>query len=136
MTKSKTITCLVLITLSCLSSRVCQSSTNTAPVAIVVAFDKGKVHYQVDLKPVRSEQLLEVLGEIKRQRGREVPVVVLVDQRNSLASLSNIRGIVDKGGFPKVRYFYFTADRQRMAEIILDRPAMPFSLNPASDPSR
>ncbi len=131
-----TLTFLVLIVLFLYGNSLLASATNMAPMAVVVGFHKGTPQYEVDSKLVRSERLLEVFGEIKKQRGREVPVVVLVDQRNSLAALSNIRGMVDKAGFSSIRYFYFSADRERMAEIILDRPAKPFSLNPSSEPSR
>ncbi|GEM_PF-4645189 len=101
------------------------------PTAVVLNFEQGKVRYSVDAKPVRSDEILEVLGRIKEQKGGRTSVVVLVDQRNSLASLSNIRGIIDKAGFSNVRYFSFTVDRQMMEEIPMgQRRAIPFSLNP------
>lgn len=127
-----TITCLVLCIAAFYSDRLIAASTNTASIAVLVSFDKGGIQYEVDSKPVRSDKILEVLGGTKRERsrGRETPVVVLIDNRNSMAALSNIRGIIDKAGFSTVRYFYFTADRQRMAEIILNQPAIPFSLDP------
>src|ERR1041385_140072 len=111
--------------------------TNNAPTALVADFDQGRIKYKLDSKPVRSDHILEALGEVKKQRGRDVPVVVLIDQRSSLAALSNIRGIINKAGFPSVRYFSFTADRQMMEEVIMDeRPAVPFSSNPSPDPRR
>lgn len=101
------------------------------PTAVVLNFEQGKVRYNVDAKPVRSDEILEVLGRIKERKGGRTSVVVLVDQRNSLATLSNIRGIIDKAGFSNVRYFSFTVDRQMMEEIpIGQRRAIPFSLNP------
>jgi hypothetical protein len=101
------------------------------PTAVVLNFEQGKVRYNVDAKPLRSDEILEVLGRIKDQKGGRTSVVVLVDQRNSLATLSNIRGIIDKAGFSNVRYFSFTVDRQMMEEIpIGQRRAIPFSLNP------
>lgn len=114
---------------------VAAEMTNTAPMAVVIEFDQGKIKYKVDSKSVRSEDILEALGRVKKLRGREVPIVVLIDQRNSLAALSNVRGIINKAGFSSVRYFCFTADREMMEEIIVDqRRAVPFSLHPSSSP--
>lgn len=127
-----TLTFSVLVALVFSGNNLLADVTNVAPIAVVVGFDKGTVQYEVGSKPVRSEMLLEVFGGIKKQRGGEIPVVVLIDQRNSLAALSNVRGIIDKAGFSEVRYFYFTVDRQRMAEIVLNSSARPFSLNPSS----
>jgi biopolymer transport protein ExbD len=125
--------CLLLTVLLCQPlPLVAAEATNNAPTAIVVEFDQGKIKYKVDSKSVRSEDILEDLGRVKKQRGREAPVVVLIDQRNSLAALSNIRGIINKAGFSSVRYFSFTVDRQMMEEIPIDqRRAVPFSLNPS-----
>lgn len=107
--------------------------TNAVPTAVVVGFDRGQVKYEVDSKPVRSDAMLDVFREIKKQKGRNAPIVVLVDERNSLATLSNICGLVNKSGFSGVRYFYFTANREKMGEIGFgQKPAIPFSLNPES----
>lgn len=109
--------------------------TNVVPTAVVIEFDRGRIKYEVDSKRVRSEDILEVLGEVKKKRGQEAPMVILIDQRNSLAALSNVRGVINKIGFSSVRYFSFTADRQMMEEIAIDRlRAVPFSLNPAFEP--
>ncbi len=127
--KLKLLGCLFLFTLFLQPLRLAADS-NAVPVAVVVGFDGGRVKYEVDSKPVRSDKILEVFMEVKKQRGgRDVPVVVLIDERNSIAALSNIRGIVNKAGFSRVRYFCFSADRKMMQETI-EQPAIPFSLNP------
>ena len=104
--------------------------TNTASIVVVADFDQGRVKYKVDSKPVRSEDILEVLGRSLETRGRETPVVVLIDQKNSLETLSNTRGILNKVGFLNIRYFYFSQDTRMMAEIVLNHAAMPMSTNP------
>ena len=104
--------------------------TNTAPIAVVADFDQGRVKYKVDSEPVRSEEILQILGRSLETRGREIPVVVLIDQKNSLETLSNTRGILNKVGFLNIRYFYFSQDTRMMAEINLNHAAMPMSTNP------
>ena len=121
---------LLFLVIEC--DRLFAASTNTVPIAVLIGITNGEAQYELDRKPVPSEKLLEALSQAKRERekGRETPIVVLIDKRNSIAALSNIRGIIDKAGFSNVRYFYLSADRERMAEVALDRPAIPFSLNP------
>lgn len=123
------LTLLVLLPLK----SVAAEATNVPPTTVLVDYDQGKVKYEVNSKPIRSENILEVLGRVEKQRGQEASVGVLIDLRNSLAALSNIRGIIGKVGFLRVHYFCFTADRKMMEEIILgQQPAVPFSQNPSS----
>ena len=78
-------------------------------------------------KPINSEDIIEVLGDLIRRSGPKAPIMVYIDERNSLAALSNVRGIIEKVGFFDVHYYCFTADREMMEEIIINRkPAMPF----------
>jgi len=107
------------------------AETNAAPAAVVVEYDRGRAHYTLGSKQTPSDDLLEALNRLKQQIGRKGPLVVLIDSRNSLATLANLRGIIEKAGFENVRYFFFTADHRTMEEIqIGQRPAVPFSLNP------
>lgn len=123
----------LLLYLSMIAPAAIAETTNRPPVSVLVGLSDGRVQYEVDSKPVRSEKILEVFHEVKKQRdGRDTPVVVLVDERNSLTTLANIRGIINKAGFSHVRYFVVNADRTMMQETI-ERPAVPFSVNPAPD---
>jgi len=124
----------VLFVLAITAKNTYGEATNSAPVPVVLDYPKGTVSYEVESKVVKSERLLDAFSSIKKERGRNVRVVVLADQRNSLAALSNIRGIIEKAGFSDVQYFYFTADRQMMAEIKLDKAAIAFSLKPSRRP--
>lgn len=129
----RTILCFVFLTVLTLQPlKLIAEPTNPASASVVLDFDKAGVRYKVNSKPVHSQNILQALGEILKQNGREAPIVVLMDQRNSLAALSNIRGIVNKAGFLNVRYFCFTTDHEMMEEIMIgQQPAIPFSLNPA-----
>jgi biopolymer transport protein ExbD len=112
-----------------------QHSTNDSPIAVVCKFDRGRMKYELNSKPVNSERILQALGETKKQRSGETSVVVLADQRNSFAALNNIRGIIDKAGFFHVQYFCFDTNTERMTEIRSEKPAIPFSLNPVEPDS-
>ncbi|NOS71597.1 MAG: hypothetical protein HOP33_16935 [Verrucomicrobia bacterium] len=111
-------------------------ATNARPVVVEVKFQNGKASYEIESRSVRSELFLEALGVIIRRRGREARVIVIVDSRNPISTLDNARGIVSKVGFSEVHYFVMSAETQRMAEITLDHPAVPYSLNPETAPQR
>jgi hypothetical protein len=129
--------CLLLLIAVLNPTIVRADSTNSAPIALVVRFDNGRANYEVNSMFVRSDKLLEVMCEQKQQKGgRDARIVVIVDNKNSLSTLSNVRGIIDKAGYFDVRYFSLNPEVGRMAEVSFDHPAIPYSLNPESPKKR
>jgi len=108
-----------------------EAQTNGASsVSVVINFANAAPSCEINSKPVAFTNVLDVLARIIKETGHDRPVVVLVHEENSLAFVLNLRGIIDKVGFLRVRYFYFGSDRKKMAEISFEHPAVSFSLKP------
>ncbi len=127
---------LTLVAIFFYSANSKAETTNIQPIAVEVKFQKGKASYEIESRQVRSEFLLDVLGEILRLKGRNTRVVVIVDSRHAITTLDGIRGTVGKVGFLNAHYFVLSSETQRMAEITFDHPAVPYSLNPDTTAQR
>lgn len=100
------------------------------PISIMLEPIRGKKVYRLESKVVSSENLLGALNPLILARGSEASVIVLVHESTSIADLKNLRGIIEKAGFSNIKYFHFADAKEKMAEIIMVRPAVPFSLSP------
>ena len=81
--------------------------------------------YRLNSKNVTTAPL-NVLAEAIRSRGQDYPIIVEVDDRLSINTLDNARGLIQKVGFTNSEYYVFNADTQnKMAKITLGK-AVPF----------
>jgi hypothetical protein len=79
--------------------------------------------YRLNSNDVTAEPLA-ALSKAIRSRGRDFPIVVLVDTRLSIDTLENARGLIDKAGFAKSEYYVFSVETGKMSKITVGR-AMP-----------
>ena len=98
------------------------------PVVILAEMVNGRIHYKVDSKPALPD-FLRVLSLVEEQRGKDCPVIALIDSRASFDEIGNIDGTAGKAQLTNIRYFVFNKADGRMAEIHYG-PTIPFSTNP------
>ena len=101
------------------------------PVVILAEIVNGRIHYKVDSKPALPD-ILRVLSIVEEQRGKNCPVIALVDSRASFDEIGNIDGVAGKAQLTNIRYFVFNKESGKMAELHYG-PDMPFSLNPPAE---
>ena len=98
------------------------------PVVILAEIVNGRIHYKVDSKPALPD-FLRVLSLVEEQRGKDYPVIALIDSRASFDEVGNIDGTAGKAQLTNIRYFVFNKASGKMAEIHYG-PDIPFSPNP------
>ncbi|MGA8013970.1 MAG: hypothetical protein WB949_16185 [Candidatus Acidiferrales bacterium] len=98
------------------------------PVVILAEMVNGRIHYKVNSKSARPD-ILRVLSILEEQRGRDCPVVALVDSRAPFDEIGNIDGIAGKAQLTNIRYFVFSKAGGKMSEAHFG-PNIPYSPNP------
>ena len=101
------------------------------PIVIVAEMVNRRITYTVDSKPALPD-ILRVLSVLREERGKDWPVVALVDDRAPIKEMGNIDGIAGKAGFPKVKFFVFDKEDGLMGAVDFGSD-MPFSTNPPVD---
>ncbi len=99
------------------------------PIAITVKRGPEAAVFELDSQPKRIGELLESLGKLSVERGRDYPVVALVEDDASLSDVSDALAIPGKAGFRNVRAFAVYRETGKMAEIHFC-PAIPISSVP------
>ena len=99
------------------------------PIVIVAEVVNGRIAYQVDSKPALPD-LLRVLSALYEQRGKDYPVVALVDVHARISEIGNIDGTAGKAQLTNVHFYVFDRERDSMSTIQFG-PTMRFSKNPA-----
>lgn len=105
---------------------------NAKPIVILAEVVSGRVVYQVDSKPAIPD-LLRVLNILKHQRGKDCPVVALIDSHARISEFGNIDGTAGKAQLTNIRFFVFTRDSGTMSEVRW-LPTVPFSMDPSANP--
>ena len=106
---------------------------NAKPIVVTIEKTQRGTAYKLESKPKRVDELLHGLGELLEQRGRDYPVLGLIEDDAPLTAVSDIRGLAQKTGFTNVRTFVFNRESGMMAEVKLCA-AVPISENPPPDP--
>lgn len=106
-------------------------SANAKPIVILAEVANGRVVYQVDSKPALPD-LLRVLNILEEQRGKNYPVVALIDARARITEFGNIDGTAGKAQLTNIRFFVFSRDSGKMSEVRW-LPPVPFSTDPPSN---
>lgn len=99
------------------------------PVVILAEMVNGRIHYKVDSKPALPN-ILQVLSMLEEQRGKDCPVIALIDSRASFDEIGNIDGLAGKAQLTNIRYFVFNKQSEKMGEVHFG-PDIPFSPNPS-----
>jgi hypothetical protein len=73
--------------------------------------------------------MLDTLGSLYEQRGREYPVVGVVFDNCRVADLGVPSGFAGKVGFTSIRTFVYSHSNGMMSEVTFAK-AIPFTLNP------
>jgi hypothetical protein len=102
------------------------------PIVIIADVVNGRVVYTVDSKPALPD-LLRVLNILEEQRGKDYPVVALIDARARITEFGNIDGTAGKAQLNKIRFFVFDRESRTMAEVQWLR-TVPFSTDPPPNP--
>jgi hypothetical protein len=125
-----------LVALACLSLMAIRSTAagqDAAPVVIELTRTDAGLSCRIDSKltdQTVTNNTLYVLNQIRSRRGSDVPVVVLVEKRVSLADIFNIERVAAKAQLNRLRFFAFdAADRSLMTELRWSG-SVPFSRNP------
>jgi hypothetical protein len=63
----------------------------------------------------------QAFTKLMQEKGAGQPIEVIADEGIPIASLSNVRGILEKVGFLTVKYFYVPADHRYMGEIVFGK---------------
>lgn len=114
----------ILVTISVTALWFCAIEASAQTVELIVSPAKmGNVQYRIDGASVRSTNLLSTLGK-KKQDGGEIKIYM--NELISFASFKNIKGIVGKAGYLNDRYFVLGSDGEKMVEVKLNGPAIPF----------
>lgn len=120
----------VLCVLCAISASWSGGEANTRHTPVVVMLDRScetGLSVTINSEPVTFEASLDVFADLVTERGRELSVVILAHERTPIADLTGMRALAHKAGFLHVRFFYFDDDRRMMAEITMDKAAVPFT---------
>jgi hypothetical protein len=109
------------------------STGDRGPIVVWVLRTQGQLTIKVESRTVEGEGVLNALGKLLLERGREYPVVGLVDYQARLSDVDLVDAFAGKVGFQKIRTFVVNPEAGKMAEIKFC-PAIPISENPPSDP--
>ena len=104
------------------------ASAREHKAALVLAIEwtpKGTV-YRLNSNDV-THAPLDALSEAIRSLGGDWPIIAAVDDRLSINTLDNARGLIDKAGFAHSEYYVFNAENQQMAKITFGK-AIPFPI--------
>lgn len=89
------------------------------PIVVTVHRDQGQVGLELDSNPALGDQIIQGLGELLKRRGRDYPVVGLVDDRGKIEDIDIVPGIAGKVGFQNIRIFLCNRETGKMAEVKL-----------------
>ncbi len=101
-------------------------------INIILDLEYEQIHCSIDGNSYPHPQIISYLENQIISGGRNTPIKIIFNKRISFSEIINLRGIIQKIGFGNINYFYFGDSRRKMAEITLDKPAIPF-LNMGSD---
>ena len=101
------------------------------PIVIVAEIVNGRIAYSVNSKTALPD-LLRVLNILSEQRGKDCPVVALVDVHARISEIGNIDGTAGKAQLTNIRFYVFDRERDGMSSIQFG-PTIPFSTNPPAN---
>jgi hypothetical protein len=95
-----------------------------APLYLTVESTTSGTVYRLNSKNITTAPL-DALAKAIRSRGPDWPIVVAVDDRLSINTLDNARGLIYKAGFANSEYYVFNRDNKQMAKITVGK-SIPF----------
>jgi len=124
---------IVMLLLGVASTSVPLSENASGGNSVVILLDRtsdGSLSLRVNGQTVELTAVLDLFADLLQDHGSKCPVFVLAHERTSIGDLTTIRGFANKAGFTQVRFFYFGDDRRMMAEIAMNKPAVPYTETP------
>jgi biopolymer transport protein ExbD len=109
-----------------------QTVKSKQPIAATVHRDQGKLKIAVEPNGAPDGDLLRAFGLLLEQRGREYPVVVLVDDDSKLSDIYQASMLAGKAGFLNIHVFLVNRKTGFMSEIKIGA-SFPLSNNPSLD---
>lgn len=108
---------------------------DVAPLAIVFESGKG---YEVNRVPAGKtlSELVDFLRSSGSTKDTSARVSVIVASNTTITDIVDLRGILEKVGFSNIRYFYSNQEKTRMAEIVMNHPAVPYTFDPGPAKNR
>ena len=106
-----------------------------SPIVVEVYKTPRGVGYRVDSKRADlspTGNLLRLLGVAYEKHGANAPVVVLIDPRVPIEQIDFIDGVAAKVPLTNLRFFEFSHQTGKMAEIKFG-PTLTYSTNPPLD---
>lgn len=105
----------------------------TAPQPIVVMAEmvNRQIVYKVNSKPALPD-ILRVLSELEERRGKDCPVIALVDSRAPINEFGNIDGVAGKAQLTVTRFYVFNKESGLMGTVQFGKD-IPFTPNPPLD---
>jgi biopolymer transport protein ExbD len=99
------------------------------PIVATVNRDRGKLKIAVEPNLATNGDLLRAFGQLLEQRGRDYPVVVLVDDDSKLSDIYQAPMLASKAGFLNIHVFLVNHKTRFLTEIKVGLP-LPLSDNP------
>jgi hypothetical protein len=88
--------------------------------------------FTLEPDPTPGKDILWGLGALVEQRGRNYPVIALVDESAQIDDLDQVPGIAAKAGFASVRTFVVRRTTGKMMEMRFCS-VLPISANPPEE---
>jgi hypothetical protein len=101
------------------------------PVVLMVQREQEHIIYKVNFRIVRDP--LRAMGEAFEKKGRDCPVVVLLDWDSPVSQIFDAPAFASKAGFKNIRTFIFDSrDRRYMSEVEV-KQGVPFTVDPPAE---
>ena len=117
----KRIVCLTQAFCVCISALACSSESS---VVVLLERQHGKPVVYIDGVVTADEEMYAKLGDSLTAKGRDAEVSVLFNPSLSFSEVLDTRMILHAVGFGRIRYYYMSYDKAKMAEVELSKPVI------------
>ena len=108
------------------------ASSQIDPIVITMDSRNNSTIYEYDNNQTNLVGLIDMLRTQITKENIKEPVYVLASEKVTISELVNMRGALQKFGFPNIRYFYFGKSRSKMAELMFVGKAVQFTKDPSN----
>jgi hypothetical protein len=99
------------------------------PVVLLAEVKAGKMVYQIDGR-APGPDLLHALEILAEHSGKDVKIIVLLDNHSTFLDYGNIEGILDKAQLTQVRFYIFNKQANVMGSVQFGK-IIAFSTSPS-----
>lgn len=105
------------------------------PISITAVYESGKIVVDNRYTFTNIIHFHDACFAMPQYKTSERQFNLIFALKTTFEEMMNLSGLVQLKGAKRIRYFVMSSDRTQMAEIMYDRPVIPFSLNPkVTDP--